>query len=71
MTPDNTLRDLLADQPNIHKLLLELFSSPEAAIRWLERPKRPFSGKSPIECFESQPEQVEDLLLQIKMGDFS
>jgi len=71
MLAESELSKLLCDYPIIHVKILELFSEPDVALRWLKSPKIQLCGATPLSTLERAPKQVEDLIYRIETGDRS
>ena len=71
MTADKELSDLLNEYPKVLADVRDLFKEPEAAIRWLKKPRKQLGDVTPLIALETNSAQVEDLLYRIKTGDLS
>ncbi|SEL89935.1 Protein of unknown function [Colwellia chukchiensis] len=71
MEASEELLSVLKDHPAIHKSINEIFTKPESALSWLNKPRPQLLGKTPLEVTKTEPEKVEDLIYRIKTGDFS
>jgi uncharacterized protein (DUF2384 family) len=71
MSADKELSELLSEYPQILAGVRQLFKEPEAAISWLNKPRKQLCNVTPLVALEQNPVQVEDLLYRIKTGDLS
>jgi uncharacterized protein (DUF2384 family) len=71
MTADKELSDLLSKYPQVLADVRDLFNEPEAAMRWLNKPRKQLCDVTPLIALEKNSAQVEDLLYRIKTGDLS
>lgn len=62
---------LLCKYPKVLELAKKVFTNDEAAIRWLNSPRKQLLGLTPLEVIEEDESKVEDLLFRILTGDFS
>ena len=66
------LEHLKAEHFNIYQELIKLFKfDVRVCQEWLTKPKRPLQGKSPFEQLSIDADEVMDMLVRMRTGDFS
>lgn len=66
------LEHLKAKHFDIYQELVEQFKFDDRVCQeWLTKPKRPLQGKSPFEQLKINSDEVMDMLIRMKTGDFS
>ena len=62
---------LLTIHDHVRSHVLETFGEESKATHWLNRPNHLFSGRTPAEVLETEPETVERELVRIDHGIFA
>jgi len=66
------LEHLKAENFDIYQELMKHFKFDDRACQeWLTKPKRPLQGKSPFEQLTIDVDEVMDMLVRMRTGDFS
>jgi len=66
------LEHLKAEHLDIYQELMKQFKFDDRVCQeWLTKPKRPLQGKSPFEQLSINANEVMDMLVRMKTGDFS
>lgn len=66
------LEHLKTEYFDIYQELVEQFKFDDRMCQeWLTKPKRPLQGKSPFEQLTINADEVMDMLVRMKTGDFS
>ena len=71
-TNSTELEHLKAEHLDIYQELMKQFELDDRVCQeWLTKPKRPLQGKSPFEQLTINADEVMDMLIRMKTGDFS
>ncbi|WP_405633100.1 MbcA/ParS/Xre antitoxin family protein [Pseudoalteromonas sp. Ld20] len=66
------LEFLKSEYLGIYQELMKQFKFDDrACVEWLTKPKRPLQGKSPFEQLSIDADEVMDMLVRMRTGDFS
>lgn len=66
------LEHLKTEHFDIYQELMEQFKFDDRVCQeWLTKPKRPLQGKSPFEQLKINSDEVMDMLVRMRTGDFS
>ncbi len=66
------LEHLKAEHLDIYQELMKQFKFDDRVCQeWLTKPKRPLQGKSPFEQLSMDADEVMNILVRMKTGDFS
>ena len=66
------LEQLKIEHFDIHQELMNQFKFDDRMCQeWLTKPKRPLQGKSPFEQLTINADEVMDMLVRMRTGDFS
>ncbi|WP_211183418.1 antitoxin Xre/MbcA/ParS toxin-binding domain-containing protein [Thalassotalea sp. Y01] len=66
------LEHLKVEHFDIYQELMKQFKFDDRVCHeWLMKPKRPLQGKSPFEQLSIDTDEVMDMLVRMKTGDFS
>jgi|GEM_PF-1192794 len=66
------LEHLKTEHFDIYQELMKLFKFDDRVCQeWLTKPKRPLQGKSPFEQLSIDADEVMNILVRMRTGDFS